>query len=227
MVRSDHDRMLMGAERRAGCLSLVTHDLNNPLTAIRILAEMCHDAIEDPEMVRDMRDIIESADLATAILDGVASMARLERHTDDHTWFPLDLVELIQKTVDRPAFHRHVLLDLPYERKIGGDRTALKRAFTDVFVNAVRLADNRKISASISGTHPVEIRVRHPPPGIPAALRGRLFELYGSVEIRQNTVPVSAVGLAYARKVIREHGGSVSFEDGPGGTMDLVICLPS
>jgi signal transduction histidine kinase len=214
-------------ERRADCLRLVVHDLNNPLTAIRILAEMSRDAIADPDLRQDMIDVLEAADFASALLEGLSSMVRLERGGDDCTWFPLDLVEVVRSTVDRPALRRHVKLDLPQEVQIGGDRSALGRALTDVLINARRLADTRSpVTLSVVDGPVVEVRVRHPSPGAPAMMRDELFDLFGAVELRQNAIPVSAVGLAFARKVVAEHGGQIGFEDGPGGAMDLVIRLP-
>lgn len=215
-------------ELRADCLRLLAHDLNNPLTAIRILAEMLRDEAPDAEMRQDIIDILEAADLAGALMDGLSSMVRLEGRDEEFTWFPIDLVELLRQSVDRPALRRHVRLDLPREIQMGGDRTALQRAFTDILVNARRLVDGRlSIPVTAREVGPkVEVRVHHPGPGVPAALRPRLLELYGAVELRQNRIPVTAAGLVYARSVIDAHGGTLTFEDPGDGPMDLVVRLP-
>ncbi|MEQ1502012.1 MAG: HAMP domain-containing sensor histidine kinase [Myxococcota bacterium] len=212
---------------RADSLRLVAHDLNNPLTAIRILAEMLREEITDREMRQDMIDILEAADLASALMEGMSSLVQIEHRDEDYTWFPMDLVEVLRHTVDRPALRRHVALDLPHELQMGGDRTALQRAFTDVFVNARRLSDARApvaVTARDTGRQ-VEVRIRHHGPGIPAASRDRLFQLFGAVELRQSAIPVSAVGLVYARAVFANHGGSIAFEDDDGGPCDLVVRL--
>ena len=112
-------------ELRSDCLRLVAHDLNNPLTAIRILAEMLRDEIPDSEMRQDMIDILEAADLAGALMDSMASLVRLEGRDEDFTWFPIDLVEVLRRVVDRPALRRHVRLELPNELQLAGDRQAL------------------------------------------------------------------------------------------------------
>jgi two-component system, OmpR family, sensor histidine kinase KdpD len=214
-------------ELRSDCLRLVAHDLNNPLTAIRILAEMLRDEIPDSEMRQDMIDILEAADLAGALMDGMASLVRLEGKEEDYTWFPIDLVELLRRAVDRPALRRHIRLELPREIQMGGDRLALHRAFTDVLINARRLSDGwLPISVvATSTTTSVEVRVRHPGPEIPQAVRERLFEMFGAVELRESRIPVSAVGLVFARTVIDGHGGTIGFEDCAEGGMDLVIRL--
>lgn len=212
---------------RSDCLRLVAHDLNNPLTVIRVLAEMLRDEVTDPEMRQDVIDMLEAADFAGALLEGMSALVRIDIREDDCTWFPIDIVEVLRETIDRPALRRHVRLEAPRELQIGGDRTALIGAFTDVLVNARRLADIRAaVEVKVSDGPLVEIRVRHPGPAIPPALRDLMFDRFGAVEVRQNSIPVSAVGLLYAKRVVRSHGGQIAFEDAPTGDLDLVVRLP-
>ena len=213
-------------ELRADCLRLLAHDLNNPLTAIRILAEMLRDEVTDTEMRQDVIDILEAADLAGALMDGLSSLVRLDGNDDEYTWFPIDLVEVLRLTVDRPALRRHVKLDVPREIQMGGDRAALQRAFTDILINARRLVDASVpiLVTARENQSAVVVRVHHPGPGIPPAMRDRLFELFGAVELRQNRIPVAAAGLVSAQRVVCAHGGDLAFEDVAGG-MDLVAHL--
>jgi two-component system sensor histidine kinase KdpD len=214
-------------ERRSDSLRLFAHDLNSPLTAIQLLAGTLRDEILDPAQRRDIIDILEAADMAGALMDGMASLVRLEGLDEDFTWFPLDVVEILREAIDRPALRRWVKLDLPREIPLSGDRMALERAFTDMLVNALRLVERRSVTVT-AGEHDghVLIRIHHPGPGIPEDLRLRLFELYGALELRQNRIPVSAAGLVYARMVIDQHGGSLAFEDGEDGGLNLVVRLP-
>lgn len=214
--------------QRASCLRLLAHDLNNPLTAIRILAEMIQDEVTNDEMRRDMNDVLEAADLATALIDGMASMLRLEGGEEEYTWFPLDLVDLIQHAVDRPALRRHVQVRLPPGLQMGGDRRALLGAFTDLLVNARRLVEGGAPVEVMGGTvdGAMEVRIYHPGLGVPGELRDKLFELYGAVDLRrEHRIPVTAVGLAYAKHVVQRHGGTIRVVDAPGG-MDVVVRLP-
>jgi signal transduction histidine kinase len=204
-------------------MKLIAHDMNNPLTAIRLLAETLRDEIADPQQRQDVLDILEAADLAGTFVEGMGSIAR-SAGPDDFAWFPIDLVEVLRATVDRPALRRHVRLQVPAELQLGGDRTALKRAFTDVIVNARRLVD-RSAPIEVIGSDQqsaIEIVVRHPGPGLPAELRPLLFEPFGPVELRRNRFPVIATGLCYARQVFEHHDATVEFRDG-GAALDLVV----
>lgn len=207
------------------CLRLLTHDMNNPLTAIRLLAETLRDEVGTAEMRQDVLDILEAADMASALMEGLSAVVRMEREDEDYTWFPINLVGILRASVDRPALRRQVKLSLPNELSMRGDEAGLRRAFTDILVNARRLVDHKlHVTVTAADTDPnhLEVRVHHPGAGIPHALRERLFDRFGSVELRQNRVPVLATGLAYAAVVIEHHEGAMSFEDAAGGT-DLVI----
>lgn len=230
----EHDMQRIGRtddELRSDCLRLIAHDINNPLTAIRILAEMLRDEVSDGEMRQDMIDILEAADMASALMDGMSGLVRLEQRDEEYTWFPIDLVEVLRMTVDRPALRRHLKLEMPRELQMGGDRNALGRAFTDIFINARRLSDGPVVVTLSEDGRWVVVRVFHPGQGIPAPLRKHLFELFGAVQLRQERIPVSAVGLLYAQAVVASHGGSITFEDhtrgyaGAAPGVDLVIRL--
>ncbi|MEN0061902.1 MAG: HAMP domain-containing sensor histidine kinase [Myxococcota bacterium] len=212
---------------RSDGLRLLTHDLNNPLTAIRILAEMLRDQVHDPEQRQDIIDILEAADLASVLMEGMRSFVMMEGRDADYTWFPIDLVNVLRESCDRPALRRHVRFQLPRELQMNGDRVALQRTFTDLFLNARRLVDGRRqlLVDAEEYDHSHVVRIHLPGATIAPHQRARIFEPYGAVELRQQRLPVAASGLTFARSVIEVHGGQVLFEDVPEGTV-LAVRLP-
>jgi signal transduction histidine kinase len=125
-------------ELRAEWLRLFVHDLNNPLTAIRILAEVARDDAPNEELRQDLLDILEATDMAAALIDSVSSMSRPSGR-ESYTWFPFDLVPVLRAAADRASLRRQLRLELPDSLRISGDRAALQRAFSDIFLNARRL----------------------------------------------------------------------------------------
>lgn len=221
-----------GDPDRAECLRYVVHDLNNPLTAIRLLAEYARSEAPTAELRQDMVDILEATDLTAALIDGLGSMAR-EDHVETSASLPLDLASLVRKVAERPALRRFVRLELPDTLRFSGDGSALSRAFTDVLVNARRLADRRLVlvTARQDDEH-VEIRVRHEVPAAAESesdprlpLFAALLEPHGAVPLRREKISVLATGLAYARRTFERHGGIVCFENLDTEGLDLVIKL--
>lgn len=212
---------------RSDGLRLLTHDLNNPLTAIRILAEMLRDQIHDPEQRQDVIDILEAADLASVLMEGMRSFVMLEGRDPEYTWFPIDLVDVLRQACDRPALRRHIRFELPRELHLSGDRGALQRAFTDLLLNARRFVNGRHhlMVDAVEQDRGALVRIALPGATLSPRQRTQIFEPYGAVELRQQRLPVAASGLYFARCVIEVHGGQVFFEDVPQGLV-LVVRLP-
>ncbi|MCM2341908.1 ATP-binding protein, partial [Rhodoferax sp.] len=126
-------------------------------------------------------------------------------------------------------------LDLPPELQTGaataelavpGISKLLRRAVRNLLENARRYgAGEIRLSLSQTDSH-VVIRVSDHGPGVPVALRERIFEpfyrLPGATE-RDGGV---GLGLALVKAIAQRHGGRVACEDRPGGGATFVLELP-
>lgn len=226
---SPHDNL---AEMRSECIRYVVHDLNNPLTAIRLLAEFVRSEAATPDLRQDMVDILEATDLAAALIEGLASMARQDQSVP-HTWLPLDLGSVLRAASERPALRRHVRIELPDGLRVNGDGPALLRAFTDILVNARRLSDRQSVIVTGEARDGmVTLRVRHEAPvsreldrGSRRLLFDALLDPYGAVHLRRVKVAVLATGLAYARRIVEQHRGTIQFVDLDSDALDLVVTI--
>lgn len=224
---SDEEQARLAAERRAECLRLVAQDLGNPLTAIKVVAELqCEDS-EEGSVRQDARDILQAADLASVIVEGMHAMLALEAGDEPLTWFTLDLVSILEDVVDRPALRRRIELDLPRERVIAGDRRALARAFTDVFANALRIAPSPSlVTVRLETRGPaVVVVVSHGGANMPSDLQHLLVDPYGATLLRRKRIPVLATGLTYAQRIFTRHGGGLELGDDAEGGLELRCVL--
>jgi signal transduction histidine kinase len=93
----------------------------------------------------------------------------------------------------------------------------LWEALYELGTNGIRAMDNAGrlgLQATVSGEH-VAIRVVDHGPGIPEAVRSRLFELFFTTRYGG-----TGVGLATVRKLVETQGGRVTLEQtGPTGTV--------
>ncbi len=200
---------------------LLAHDVNNPLTAVRILAEMNAEG----ELAADMHDILEAADLAAALLEAMDALMR-EDHRRTYSFFPMRLDEVLARVADRPALARIVSTDVPSDLLATGDQSALERALSDVLFNARQLAGGGPIHVRARRADAfVEVVVHHGVGRVPPPLRADLFQPGGARELREMKVPVLASGLFFARSAVAGMGGGMEFRDASDGGLELVIRL--
>jgi signal transduction histidine kinase len=81
------------------------------------------------------------------------------------------------------------------------------------------------LTLQTQGTH-VEIRVCDRGPGIPPALRERIFEPFFRLPGASEREGGVGLGLALVRSIAQRHSGTVHNEERPGGGACFVLRLP-
>jgi signal transduction histidine kinase len=209
-------------------LANASHELRSPLTRIRMGLELMGAGTSPAFKAEVSRNINELDQLIEEIL--LAS--RLDaREADLGTIESVDLIGLAAEECARVDAE----LDLPAELQSGaataelavpGISKLLRRAVRNLLENARRYgAGEIRLSLSQTDSH-VAIRVSDHGPGVPVALRERIFEpfyrLPGATE-RDGGV---GLGLALVKAIAQRHGGRVACEDRPGGGATFVLELP-
>lgn len=201
---------------RADVLRLVAHDIKNPLTAVRVLAEML---LEDapPSLRADLADVVEAVDLAAATTDALADLGRLEAG-DEPTWVPdvVDLGAVVREVAERAAFVGIVTLG-PCAGFVRADEAALERVITAVLLNGRRmLGPDERLRLDVRGDR---VEVFHPRVHFDEAARAALLDLYGGPRLKTRRIRAAALGLGYARHVLQALGGTVELEARPDGLL--------
>jgi signal transduction histidine kinase len=113
---------------------------------------------------------------------------------------------------------------LPPAVPVRADPQRLQQVFLNVLLNAVQaLPAGGRIDVELTQNDGVaRIQFTDNGAGIPAAVRGRLFEPFVTSKPHG-----SGLGLAVARRIVEEHGGAIELIDAPGGGTRVVIALPS
>lgn len=220
-----HEPEEVEEQRQADFLRLMAHDLYNPLTAVRILAEMIQEESTNPQIRDDTAGIIEATDLATALVGGMSSLAHMEAGLSQIVMDRIDLAPVMYRVTTRHALRGQVQAVLPVSMWVRGNVRALERAFTDVLVNACRMMASGGVSV-VATEHEGAYELCVPGFGARVApdLRPWLLVHGGAIELRRASVPISASGLSYAAYMLEAHGGSLSFAD---DGISLVARIPS
>ena len=203
----------------------IAHEVRNPLFIIRSSAERLRE--EHPEEAGRIDEfIIDEVDRLDGILTDYLLFARNESTSISET----DLVRVLERCirlVSEPSPPGEIRMETRFELEeapFTGEEKKLQQVFINLLLNAVEAMDGSgtvSISLARSGSS-YELEFSDTGPGIPEKDMERVFEPF------YTTRPSgSGLGLAIARKVIEDHGGSISIAGGRGsgtgrGTVVLV-----
>ncbi|WP_210530448.1 PAS domain S-box protein [Rubellimicrobium arenae] len=212
-------------------LAGVAHELNNPLAIVVAQTTLLADKAPDATTRTRAERIRAAADRCGRIVKSFLAMARQkppERAI-------VDLREVIRSAQELVAYGLRSagvevelrLPETPLEADV--DRDLLGQVFSNLLINAQQALTARplprrlRVSAVADG--PVlRIRVEDNGPGVPEAMRDRIFEPYFTTK----AVEVgTGIGLSISRNVVEAHGGSIIVTDGelPGACFE--VRLPS
>ncbi|MBN2193067.1 MAG: two-component sensor histidine kinase [Polyangiaceae bacterium] len=204
----------------------LSHELKNPVAAIRASAEVLEEgAIDDPEAARRFVGRIREATVRIErLLGDLLSLARIEARGVE-TFDPVDLSRIAQQVrsgllegADR------VSVSADGDTRVRGDGAWLARAVTNLVVNG--------LVHSMPGS-PVEVAVYRSASDIVLSvssrgeisrhIRTRLFRRFVSTRHDRGG---TGLGLAIVRAVAESHGGRAELEREGPPTVEFRIVLP-
>jgi len=217
-------------------LAAMSHDFRSPLTVVRGAVELLLG--ERPgSLTPQQRDLAESAERNVRRLEEfteqLLEMARLEEGQITLEKEQLDPVELLRDVVAAhsplaKAKRQWIRLDLDGgPPAVVADRSRIAQALANLVVNAIRYSPTGtpiQISARRTDAA-VRIEVRDHGPGIPPEDRQRIFDKFFRGRTADGTAG-SGLGLAIARSLLTLHGGTLEYEETPGGGSTFVARLP-
>jgi two-component system, NtrC family, sensor kinase len=208
----------------------VAHEINNPLSAILIFAEMLKNSFKDNEQhFKDLQEIIDQTLRCKKIVGDLLEFSR--KSAGKTASFSLEnfLNKCLDLLIHKVQFQNiEVIKDIQKDMpNLVGDMSQLQQVFTNLLVNAADAMEGKGI-LSIRARYERDgemfvIEVSDTGPGIPENLRDKIFDIFFT------TKPVgkgTGLGLSISQNIIKIHGGNLSFECPPHGGTTFIVELP-
>jgi PAS domain S-box-containing protein len=208
----------------------VAHEVNNPLAAIRMEAELLGRASKDAETSTTAATITREVDRAARI---VRSLLRLARRADTAPTrvqmndLVHDVAEIRQRVLRAESVEFRTQLDESAPPVLGLGQE-LQQVVINLVTNAEYVVRGRKPAIVQLTTQAregwVRIIVEDSGPGVPREIRARIFDPFFTTKGPDEG---TGLGLAICQRVVTEVGGKIWLEDSTLGGAKFVVELPA
>ena len=211
----------------------MSHEIRNPLVAIKTFAQLLPERFDDPDFRKDFNEIVvQEIDRLDKIITQINNFA----HPSELVMKPVDVRASVKKAIELArtrvkkngvAIDTTLPNDLP---KVLGDETALTEAFAHLVANAAEATSGRtkpRITLAakqiLEGKHAsgVIVTVKDNGKGISADLKEKVFSPFCTTKARG-----MGLGLPIVKRTIFDHNGRVDIDSNPHGT-SVSVMLPA
>jgi signal transduction histidine kinase len=221
---------------RSEFLTMISHDLHTPLTAIKgSLDVLLHEGV-GVELSRELLGIAQkNADRLFRLVSDILDLARIEEGRFSMQREPFDVVVALRGTIDR-------LMRLAQEKRIAltlqapdglslvfADGIRMEQVFTNLLGNALKFTPSGgRIGVLVKElTTELLVEVRDSGVGIPAEHLDRVFDRFYRVPLPAGTeVEGTGLGLSICKAVVEEHGGRIWVESVIGRGTAFFLTIP-
>ncbi len=205
-------------DQRASLLAAVSHDLRTPLTRLKLELALAEPGTRTEAMKRDLADMEH-------MIDEYLAFARGEEGEGVAT---IDLPALLREiALGAVRAGAEVKIAAPADLTARARPGALKRALSNLVMNAAVHGERVEISALALAEGGVEIRVDDDGPGIPEHRLEEALAPFSRLDASRNQNEKGVgLGLAIAQDVARGHGGDLTLGRSPKGGLRATLRLP-
>ncbi len=217
-------------------LATLSHELRNPLSAVRNAVQLMNQYPLEDEALARSRDIIDrqTHDLSR-LLDDLLDVSRVTQGKITLDLEVLSLCTLLREIVrDHEATmseQRRLVLQLPEDEMfVRGDRLRMRQIFVNLLNNAEKFSEDDSeivVRASVAKSR-IAVSVRDEGIGIERDMLDTVFHLFSqATRSTRDARGGLGIGLTVVQSLVQMHKGRVTVaSDGPGKGAEFTVYLP-
>lgn len=211
-------RIMDDLRERTGMLAAITHDLQTPLTRLRLRLEKVQDAELRDKLISDMNATQQMLQEGLEFARSLDTSEPMQR---------LDLDSLLDSICsDAVDSNFPVTCKGHTQTQVMARPIALRRAISNLIDNAVKYGTSAEITLDRDANR-CHIRIADHGPGIPTESLEAVFTPFYRLEhSRSRNTGGVGLGLTIARNIIEHHQGALGLSNLPAGGLEAHITLP-
>ncbi len=236
--RKHNVEVMESDERKTEFLSMLGHELHNPLAALLHAIELMSKAPEDPARSEELRGtMLRQTTRISVLLDQLLDIARVITGKIVLLNERVDLADVVRAGIETVRLvaesQKHTLtLTLPSDQStlVLGDAIRLIQVVENLLTNAIKYTDNGgQIGVTLeSDKDKARIIVRDTGMGITAEFLPHVFEVFTQAQRSLDRAKGGlGIGLPLVRRLVEMHGGQVEASSpGTGQGSQFIVTLP-
>ena len=238
-LASANDKLKELDQLKSEFLSLATHQIRAPLTAIKGYSSMLLDGDFGvlPQKAKESVDVIMKSCLnLIRIVSDFLDISRIEQGRMVYEKSVFDLGELAEEVVkevkpniEKAGLRIDIKIDKNSDKKINADRGKIKQVIGNIIDNAIKYTVKGGIDIGVLGNgDKVLVKIKDTGIGIDQSEIHKLFSKFSRTkDANKTSVTGTGLGLYIAKKMVEASGGDIKVEsDGDGKGATFTIELP-
>ncbi len=220
-------------------VAIAAHELRTPLTVVRGYLNLINsDGIRQLSIynVENLQKAIVGTDQLTILINNLLNISRIERGEMEIIINKIDLQRLTKDVVSQQnttaSLREQDIVFTPSDSKyvyVPGDASSLSEVLNNLIGNALKFTDNGgTVNVNVrTNKDTVRVEIVDKGPGIPLALRSRLFTKFYRVErslVAGNRG--TGLGLFISKTIIELHNGEIGLEPNTDKGSTFYFTLP-
>lgn len=219
-------------------ISNITHDLKTPITAIKGYVEGIMDGVADTDEKKEryLKTIYNKACEMDRLINELTFYSKVDTDKINYNFKKIylsdyfaDCVDDIRTDLDAAGIELKYINRLNSDTAIAADPEQFYKVINNIIGNSVKYMENEHGIVEIElyeEKNDIHIDISDNGKGIDAKDIEHVFDrFYRSDTSRNSTKGGSGIGLSIVKKIIKDHGGSVTAESEPGVRTSIKIVL--
>lgn len=220
-------------------LSIASHELKNPITGLKLQADMAKRSIETqgaefltPVKVKKIIDNFQT-DIARLkrLVDDMLDVSRLDTGKLSMKFEYFNLDEFMYDVLERmsatfPTYQELVQISINTPVLVKWDRIRMEQVISNLFCNAFKYGNNSPIKLTTTfDDQYILISIADQGPGIADIDQATIFERSKTPDIKKNPCGLG-LGLYLCHEIVKAHRGSIKLKSSIGKGSTFTVMIP-
>ena len=225
-------------EIRNDFLSIASHELNTPITSLKLQLQMLQrsitkskeDKLPTDKLISSVNVFARQVERLINLVSVLLDVSRIQSGKFTFSFSKINALELIQEVLERQvdiieSSNCELEVDAKVDVTVNWDKLRIEQVIINLLNNAARYAPGKIELTVFQKDSVITMIVQDHGPGIPADKLNKVFERFEQVK-GGHTVGGLGLGLFIVRQIVEGHNGEIFVESKVGKGSRFTIKLP-